>query len=468
VAQVVARHGRIDVLVNNAGSAGPKRPVGALPVHARGARRRRLARGARDRARRRPQPAGRAPGTWCAPPRRTCRPGASVVNVSTIFSRTQYYGRAAYVVPKAALNALSRMLAQQLGPRGVRVNTVYPGPIESERIRTVFAAMDRLRAAERRRHRARLPGDHGAAPRAATARPRRRASPTPEDVATHRLPRLGRERGDERAQLRGHARHGRAPGEPQHVGVAPRAAHGRRHGDARARRRRRPGGRRARRGAAARAARARTCRRARHRGGVRAAAEALHPSARPRAADERPLDGRIGPCSSTARGRRACARRCSAPRRSRDRRRHARPMPLHGAVVLPAHGAWRFRGAFSAAADADVANFLEARSAGALAVARELTRHWARGGRRRRARTWCSCQRQRSRRATPTPTCCAPRWRSWCACGATRARATTRPGAARARWANQMVRSSNEERGGARSPPGRRRGCSSRGGASGR
>ncbi len=71
--------------------------------------------------------------------------GATVINVSTIFSRTQYYGRMAYVVPKAALNAFSRQLAIELGPRGIRVNTVFPGPIESPRIRTVFAAMDALR-----------------------------------------------------------------------------------------------------------------------------------------------------------------------------------------------------------------------------------------------------------------------------------------------------------------------------------
>ena len=63
-------------------------------------------------------------------------PGASVINVSTILSRTQYYGRTAYVVPKAALKTRWRQLAGQLGPRGVRVNTVFPGPIESERIRT--------------------------------------------------------------------------------------------------------------------------------------------------------------------------------------------------------------------------------------------------------------------------------------------------------------------------------------------
>ena len=69
----------------------------------------------------------------------------TIVNVSTIFSRTHYYGRIPYVVPKSGLNALGKGLALELGEeRGIRVNTLFPGPIESERIDTVFATMDEL------------------------------------------------------------------------------------------------------------------------------------------------------------------------------------------------------------------------------------------------------------------------------------------------------------------------------------
>ena len=70
----------------------------------------------------------------------------SIINVSTIFSRTAYFGRIPYVVPKSGLNALSLGFARELGRghQGLRVNTVFPGPIESERIDTVFAAMDQL------------------------------------------------------------------------------------------------------------------------------------------------------------------------------------------------------------------------------------------------------------------------------------------------------------------------------------
>ena len=46
------------------------------------------------------------------------------------------------------MNALSREMAAELGGKGVRVNLLFPGPIASERIRNVFAAMDGLRGDE--------------------------------------------------------------------------------------------------------------------------------------------------------------------------------------------------------------------------------------------------------------------------------------------------------------------------------
>lgn len=47
-------------------------------------------------------------------------------------------------MPKASRNELSLRLAEEFGGHGVRVNTIHPGPIESEVLGTVFLAMDRL------------------------------------------------------------------------------------------------------------------------------------------------------------------------------------------------------------------------------------------------------------------------------------------------------------------------------------
>ncbi len=176
IAEVVAKRGRIDILVNNAGSAGPKAPLERVPLTAG-----ELANGDTETV---AQAARNLLGVAWNLVRAAADampPGGSIVNVSTIFSRTHYYARTAYVVPKAALNALSRTLAQELGPRGIRVNLLFPGPIESDRIRTVFAAMDKLQG-----KRANATADHFtgimALARGAAA-PDAKPLPTPADIA---------------------------------------------------------------------------------------------------------------------------------------------------------------------------------------------------------------------------------------------------------------------------------------------
>lgn len=149
IAEVVEKFGRIDVLVNNAGSAGPKQPIEQLPIDADELAALRK-RGSTDSETVSDAMRNILAVAWNLA--RTAAPamgeGGSIINVSTIFSRTPYYARAAYVVPKAAMNAWSRELSLELGARGIRVNLVFPGPIESERIRTVFATMDTMRGDE--------------------------------------------------------------------------------------------------------------------------------------------------------------------------------------------------------------------------------------------------------------------------------------------------------------------------------
>ncbi len=143
VAATAVKHfGGIDVLVNNAGAAGPKRTLRHIPFT--NADKRALG----DELTMLESAMNLLAGPWhmvrAAAPQMSV--GGSIVNVSTIFSRTRYFGRIPYAVPKSGLNALSLGLARELGggDRGIRVNTVYPGPIESERIDTAFAAMDAL------------------------------------------------------------------------------------------------------------------------------------------------------------------------------------------------------------------------------------------------------------------------------------------------------------------------------------
>jgi NAD(P)-dependent dehydrogenase (short-subunit alcohol dehydrogenase family) len=59
-------------------------------------------------------------------------PGASVVNISTQMTRQADATSAVYSASKAALESLSRTLAIALGPRGIRVNSVAPGPTATD------------------------------------------------------------------------------------------------------------------------------------------------------------------------------------------------------------------------------------------------------------------------------------------------------------------------------------------------
>jgi 3alpha(or 20beta)-hydroxysteroid dehydrogenase len=58
-------------------------------------------------------------------------PGSSVVNVGSSASLTGHYP-VAYTASKWALRGLSKTAATELGPRGIRVNCIHPGFIETE------------------------------------------------------------------------------------------------------------------------------------------------------------------------------------------------------------------------------------------------------------------------------------------------------------------------------------------------
>ncbi|TWH16265.1 NAD(P)-dependent dehydrogenase (short-subunit alcohol dehydrogenase family) [Rhodococcus rhodochrous J45] len=118
VTTAVDTFGRVDILVNNAGTGGEYHPVvqdppdhfrSVMDVNVNGS-------------------------YWmvqsCV---RVMEPGSSIVNVSSVMAlTTAKMPAAAYSASKAAVLGMTRDLAAQLGPRGIRVNAILPGVFPSE------------------------------------------------------------------------------------------------------------------------------------------------------------------------------------------------------------------------------------------------------------------------------------------------------------------------------------------------
>ena len=117
--------GRIDILVNNAGAAGPTTPVESLSLE-----------------------------DWTetlnsnltsaflfvreAVPAMKAQGGGAVVNIGSMTGKKPLVFRAPYAAAKMGLIGLTRTLAEELGPHGIRVNTVCPGTVEGERLDEVL------------------------------------------------------------------------------------------------------------------------------------------------------------------------------------------------------------------------------------------------------------------------------------------------------------------------------------------
>src|SRR5205085_3724999 len=63
--------------------------------------------------------------------------GASIINVSSIASKTPPAGSSVYSATKGAVDVLTRSLAQELGPKKIRVNTLAPGVTDTEGVRAL-------------------------------------------------------------------------------------------------------------------------------------------------------------------------------------------------------------------------------------------------------------------------------------------------------------------------------------------
>lgn len=123
--EVMAHHCRLDVLVNNAGIAGPTAPVEAIEP-ADWDRTIAVDLNGQFYCARRAIPMLKAAG------------GGSIINIS---SNAAFFGfplRAPYTACKWALIGFTKTLAMELGPHRIRVNAICPGSVQGPRIDRVI------------------------------------------------------------------------------------------------------------------------------------------------------------------------------------------------------------------------------------------------------------------------------------------------------------------------------------------
>jgi 3-oxoacyl-[acyl-carrier protein] reductase len=71
--------------------------------------------------------------------------GGSIVNISSVASTTGFPTASVYSATKAAVDAVTRSLAKELGPRKIRVNSINPGMVETEGVHAAGIADSEMR-----------------------------------------------------------------------------------------------------------------------------------------------------------------------------------------------------------------------------------------------------------------------------------------------------------------------------------
>src|SRR5262249_60117307 len=65
--------------------------------------------------------------------------GGSIVNISSVVATLAPATASVYSGTKAAVDAVTRSLAKELGPRNIRVNAINPGVVETEGVHAARA-----------------------------------------------------------------------------------------------------------------------------------------------------------------------------------------------------------------------------------------------------------------------------------------------------------------------------------------
>ena len=125
--EAAAHLGGLDILINNAGIAGPAGPIEALDLEAW-----------------RLTLAVNLDGTFLccrrAVPMLKEAGGGVIVNMSSTAGLFGYPRRSPYASAKWAIIGLTKTLAMELGPFGIRVNAICPGAVAGDRIERVIEA----------------------------------------------------------------------------------------------------------------------------------------------------------------------------------------------------------------------------------------------------------------------------------------------------------------------------------------
>ena len=126
----VKEFGRLDILVNNAGRA-DFAPIGSIDaIHVRS------------------QFALNVDGPIFATQAAAARfpqEGGRIINVSSIAATHARASMSVYSATKSALEALTRAWAAELGPKGVTVNAVAPGPVDTDMLRGAGLGADAIK-----------------------------------------------------------------------------------------------------------------------------------------------------------------------------------------------------------------------------------------------------------------------------------------------------------------------------------